>query len=86
MGSENSKNPNEVIRILAKTLSTQIYMIFCFNTKVSMFYKNSMFWINLLLELSKNLIANQNAGFFKLEYLTKKLRYEVEFLDVTRGP
>ena len=45
-----------------------------------------MFWINLLLQLSKNLIANQNAGFFKLEYLTKKLRYEVEFLDVTRGP
>ena len=27
----------------------------------------------------------QNAGFFKLQYLTKNLRYEVEFLDMTRG-
>ena len=30
--------------------------------------------------------ANLNARFFKLEYLTDKLRFEVEFLDVTRGP
>ena len=30
--------------------------------------------------------ANQNVGFFKLEYLTNNLRYEVEFLDVTEGP
>ena len=28
----------------------------------------------------------QNAGFFKPEYLTKKLRYKVEFLDMIRGP
>ena len=28
----------------------------------------------------------QNAGFFKLQYLTKNLRYEVEFLDMARGP
>ena len=34
----------------------------------------------------KKLKANQNVGFFKLEYLTNKLRYEVEFLDLTRGP
>ena len=46
-----------------------------------------MFKKNLVLELwSKNLKANQNGGFFELEYLTNKLRYEVEFLDVTRGP
>ena len=31
-------------------------------------------------------MANQNAGFFKLEYLTNKLRYEVEISDVTKGP
>ena len=38
---------------------------------------------NLVLELwSKNL----NAGFFKPQYLTKNLRYEVEFLDMIRGP
>ena len=46
-----------------------------------------MFGKNLVLQLwSKNLWTNQNAGFFKLEYLTNKLRYEAEFLDVTRGP
>ena len=28
----------------------------------------------------------QNAGFFKPQYLTKNLRYEVEFLDMIRGP
>ena len=27
----------------------------------------------------------QNAGFFKPQYLTKNLRYEVEFLDMIRG-
>ena len=46
-----------------------------------------MFGKSLVLELwSKNLKVNQNAGFFKLEYLKNKLRHEVEFLDVTRGP
>ena len=51
------------------------------------FCKNKIFGKNLVLELwSKNLWTNQNAGFFKLEYLTNKLRYEAEFLDVTRGP
>ena len=29
---------------------------------------------------------NQIAGFFKLQYLTKNLRCEVEFFDMTRGP
>ena len=50
-------------------------------------YKNNMFAKNLVLDLwSKNLKTNQNAGFFKLQYLTKNLRYEVKFLDMTRGP
>ena len=45
-----------------------------------------MFGKNPFLELSsKNLKVDQNRGFFKLEFLTNKLRYEVEFLDVTRG-
>ena len=39
-----------------------------------------MFGKTLVVELwSKNFKANQNTGFFKLEYLTNKLRYEVEF-------
>ena len=39
-----------------------------------------MFRKNLVVELwSKNLKANQSTGFFKLEYLINKLRYEVEF-------
>ena len=42
---------------------------------------------NLVLELwSKNLKTNQNTGFFKSQYLRKNLRYEVEFLDMIRGP
>ena len=46
-----------------------------------------MFGKNPVLELwSKNLRTNQNVGFFKIEYLRNKLRYEAEFLDVTRGP
>ena len=46
-----------------------------------------MFAKNLVLEFcSKNLKTNQNAGFFKLKYLTKNLRYEVGFLDMTRVP
>ena len=45
-----------------------------------------MFGKNLVLELwPKNLKANHNVGFFKQEHLKNKLRYEVEFLDVTRG-
>ena len=50
------------------------------------FCKNNIFGKNLVLELwAKILKANQNAGFFKLEYLKNKLRYEVEFLYVARG-
>ena len=40
---------------------------------------------NLLFELwSKNLQTNQNVRFFKLQYLTKELRYELQFLFVAR--
>ena len=42
---------------------------------------------NLVLELwSKNLKTNHNTGFFKPQHLRKNLRYEVEFLDMNRGP
>ena len=40
MGSKDSKSPkNEVFRVVAKIVSTQIYMFFYFNTKVSMDFK-----------------------------------------------
>ena len=39
MGSEGWKCPkNEVVRVLAKILSTKMYMFFYFNTEVSMFF------------------------------------------------
>ena len=42
---------------------------------------------NLVLELwSKNLQTNQNAGFFKLQYLTNVLSCDVEFLYAVRNP
>ena len=44
------------------------------------FCKNNISRKNFILELrSKNLWNNQTARFFKLQYLTIKLRYEVEF-------
>ena len=48
--------------------------------------KKHMFGKNQMKLWSKNLEANLNTGFCKLEYLRNKLRYEVEFLDVNRGP
>ena len=51
------------------------------------FCKNKMFAKILVYDSwSKTLKTNQNAGFFKLQDLTKTLNYEVEFLDMTRGP
>ena len=45
-----------------------------------------MFWKNLHFDLwSKNVKTNQNSKIFKLQYLKNTLRYEAEFLDVTRG-
>ena len=50
------------------------------------FCKDKIFGKNLILELrSKNLKTYQNARFIKLQYLTNRLRYEVEFLDVNRS-
>ena len=65
-------------------------MLSYFSTKCQcffvLFFKKNMF-ANLALELwSKNLKTNQNAGFFKPQYLTKNLTYEVEFLVMIRGP
>ena len=48
--------------------------------------KKHMFGKNQIKLWSKNLETNQNTGFCKLEYLRNKLRYQVEFLDVNRGP
>ena len=40
---------------------------------------------NLVLDLwSKNLSTNENARFFKLQYLTNELIFEVELLPVVR--
>ena len=51
------------------------------------FRKNNMFRKNLVLELNNKILkTNQNGGFLKVQYLANNLRYEVEFLDVTRGP
>ena len=50
------------------------------NIGILTFCKKHLSWKNLVLELwSKNLQANQNAGFFKLQYITNKLSCEVEF-------
>ena len=58
--------------------SANVFLTFC---------KNNMFVKNLVHDLwSKGLKTNQNVGFFKLQYLTKNLRYEAGFLDMTRGP
>ena len=50
------------------------------------FCKNCLSGQNLVVELSKNLKTNQNAGLFKLQQFTNKLRHEVEFLYVIRRP
>ena len=91
MGLEGSKSPkNEVFRFIKKSYPRRYI---CFFTSVWKcqwsfnFLQKQHVWRNLVLELwSKKLQANQNAGFFKLEYLTNKLRYEVEFLDVIKAP
>ena len=49
------------------------------------FCKNHISRKNLVLDLwSQNLQHSQNAGFFKLQYLTNKLRYEVR-LEIHRN-
>ena len=50
------------------------------------FRKKEMFEKNLVYELwSKNMKINQNAGFFTLQFVTNKLKYEVELLDRGKG-
>ena len=42
---------------------------------------------NLVFESwPEGLVINQNAGFFKLQYLTKKLRLEVKIMNVIGHP
>ena len=89
-GSKTSKN--EVFRDVKRSYPLGICISAFFLqyenvTGILTFCKNKLFGKDLVLQLwSKNLWTNHNAGFFKLEYLTNKLRYEVEFLDVTKGP
>ena len=76
-------------RVLAKILSIQI----CFLTLTQ---SANVFFVllakttcsqNLVLELwSKNLQTNKNGGFLIPQYLRKNLGYEVEFLDMIKGP
>ena len=91
MDLEGSKSPkNEVFRAVKKSYPLGYIYAFLLQYEsvngILTFCKNKIFGKNLVLELwSKNLWTNQNAGFFKLEYLTNELRYEAKFLDVTRG-
>ena len=60
---------------------------FLLQYKVPMFFVLFAKTLCLVLELwSKNLKTNKNAEFFKPQDLTKNLRYEVELLDMIRGP
>ena len=88
IGSEGSRSPKNDPKIRFLEFWQKYFhwrYAFCFSTK-STSCKNKSFGKNVILELwAKNLKTNQNAGFFKLQYLTNKLGYEVEFLDVTRA-
>ena len=90
MGLQGSKIPqNEVFQVLAKILFTQI-CIFFFLQHESVngfltFCRNNMLGKSLVDLESKNLKVNENAGFFKLEYLKSKLRNVVKFLGVNRA-
>ena len=87
-GSKSLKN--EVSRAIRKPYPLGYIYAFLLQYEsvngILTFSKNKMFGKNLVLQLwSKNLWTNQKAVFFKLEYLKNKLRYDTEFLDVTRG-
>ena len=93
MGSEGSKSPQNgsKMRVLAFWKKYDIFrhaFLFHYESANGLltFCKDKMFGKNPILELwSKNLKTYQNARFIKLQYLTNKLRYEVEFLDVNRS-
>ena len=90
MGSEDSKSPkNEVLGFYQKFYPLRFICFFFVSSRKCQWSFN-FFQKQYVLEKlglwSKNLNANQNAGFFALEYLKYKLRYdEVEFLDVVKG-
>ena len=92
MDLEGSKSPqNKVFRAVKK--SCPLGYIYAFLLQygsvngILTFSQNKIFGKNLVLQFwSKILWTNQNAGFFKLEYLANKLKYEAEFLGVPRGP
>ena len=84
---EGSKSPkNEVFRAVKKSYPLGYIYAFLLQYEsvngILTFSKNEMFGKNLVLQSW----PKQNAGVFKLEYLTNKLRYEAEFFDVTRSP
>ena len=91
MGSESSKSPkNEVLVFYQKSYRPRYICFFFASSSKSQWSSNFLpkqhVWEKSRL-WSINLKANQNAGFFTLEYLKNKLKYdEVDFLDVTRGP
>ena len=65
-------------------------MLFYFSTKCqcsffffAFFCQSNMFAKICFLSYGKK---RHNAGFFKPQYLTKNLRYEIEFLDMIKGP
>ena len=85
------KPQSKVFRVPAKLLS--IYACFCyFSTKVPMFffdflqkqhiYKKSGSWVIA----QKPLKQMRMQDFLNFNISQKNLRYEVEFLDMTRGP
>ena len=69
-------------------ISWVLFLLECESTGgLLTFSKDHMSLKNLILELwPKILETNQNAGFFKLHYLTNKSIYELEFLYVVRHP
>ena len=84
---EGSKSPiNEVFRTVRKSYPLGYIYAFLLRYEsvngILTFSKNEMFGKNLVLQSW----PKQNAGVFKREYFTNKLRYEAEFFDVTRGP
>ena len=83
------KSQSKVFRVLAKILSIEIHF-FSSAWKCQYFFwlfvKTTYLQKIWFLSYGRKTWKNQNAGFCKLQYLTKNLRFEVEFLDMTRGP
>ena len=94
MGLEGSKSPKYDPKLMflgfwQKSYPFRYYFLLQheITNGLSTFCKSNMFGKNIVLDLwSKNPKIDHNAGFFKLQYHTNKLRYKVKFLDVTRVP